>query len=184
MRLSRSWSGRKAREPVIVTTAANRRAPSGTPLDSRSSRDDDRASIASEGLQGLTTSTGVDQPWLPPGRSDVDHELDAQCSADAKQSGKHWVVLTALEPRDGPLTHPQQPRERGPAETMLGAVAEHHHSHGTSERRSLPLPAVLGTGVQMPCEHVLVGRQIGKLHVERDTKPANGRAEWSYGGTL
>jgi hypothetical protein len=67
---------------------------------------------------------------------------------------------------------------------MLGAVADHLHRHDTSERCSLPLPAVLGIGVQAPCEHVLVGRQIGRLHVERDTKPAIGRAEWSGDGTL
>jgi hypothetical protein len=68
-------------------------------------------------------------------------------------------VLAALQPRDRRLTHLQPLRERGLAEAMLGTMADHLHSHGTSERCSLPRPAVLQIGVQTPCEHVLVGRQ-------------------------
>ena len=143
-----------------------------------------RAAIAPEGSRASQRARASLSRGSPPSRSDVDHELDAQCSADAKQNGKRWVVLTAFEPRDGLLTHPEPPSERGLAETMLGPVTDQLHGHSTSKRPSFPLPAVLWIGVQMPCEHVLVGRQIGRLHVERDTKPAVGRAEWSDGGTL
>lgn len=93
-------------------------------------------------------------------------------------------MLATLEPRDRRLANPQPFRERGLAEAMLGTMADHPHSHGTSERCSLPHPAVLGIGVQVPCKHVRVGRRIGKRHTERDTKPVIAGTGRSSGGTL
>ena len=70
---------------------------------------------------------------------------------------------------------------RRPRSHRLGRTPGPHDEHWRRSavapaRQAIPCPAVPRIGLQVPCEHVLVGRQIGRLHVDRDTKPAIGGA--------
>ncbi len=105
---------------------------------------DDGAAVALEGLEGVTTGALTDQLRLVPAGSDVDRKLNTERIGDTQQHWERWVVLPALQPRDGGLTHPQALGQRGLAETVLRAVGDHLHGHGACQGRALPLPTVLG----------------------------------------